>query len=473
MRVRPALLLAAAFALSAADASAAQPVPGKPAAPAGRTARPTPPLTSAEVHVTAKEAYLYGYPLVANARVLHAQALERGGAQLLAPLNQLAHAARSTFSPMAYLDLAHCFAWLDLRAEPMLLTLPAVEDGRYFSVQLVDLYTHNLEYLGARTTGRAGGVFLIAGPGWKGSPPPGVVKVVRAETQVVLALIRIQLRDDAADLARVQSLRCGLRLQPLSAFLRKPPPRLAPPLKLPRPPADVLTTPAFFEYLATVLELCPAHPADQAARTRFARVGIDPVRPLRIASLPPEMREAFAGGLADARMQIEARRVRGVDPSQLFGPRERVGSDTTLRALGAMAGLYGDSREEALYPLYLEDVRGEALDGSRQGYRLRFAPDGAPPVDGFWSLTLYALPDQMPFANPLRRHVLGSAALPGLVRDADGGITIDIQAQAPEPARQANWLPAPEGPFMLALRLYWPKEAALTGEWKPPQIERR
>jgi hypothetical protein len=235
----------------------------------------------------------------------------------------------------------------------------------------------------------------------------------------------------------------------------------------------VLTTPAFFEHLAFVLQLCPPHPSEQAARTRFARVGIDPAKPLRMASLPPEMREAFAGGLADARMQLEAARTRAPEASRLFGPRERVGPETTLRAVGAMAGLYGDSREEALSALYLEDARGDALDGSRRSYRLRFAPDGLPPVDGFWSLTLYALPDRMPFANPLRRHAIGSAALPGLVRDADGGVTIDLQAQRPDATRLANWLPAPEGPFLLALRLYWPQEPALAGNWRPPPLERR
>jgi hypothetical protein len=185
------------------------------------------------------------------------------------------------------------------------------------------------------------------------------------------------------------------------------------------------------------------------------------------------MREAFAGGLADARMQLAAARTRAPDAAHLFGARERVGSDITLRALGAMSGLYGDSREEALYPLYREDARGDVLDGSRRAYRLRFAPEGLPPVDGFWSVTLYALPDQMPVANPLRRHAIGSAALPGLVRDADGGVTIDIQAEASDATRRANWLPAPEGPFLLSLRLYWPKEAALAGEWKPPPLERQ
>jgi hypothetical protein len=452
---------AARWLLLTASALCAAPAPGAPA--------PTP----AEVHVTAKEAYLFGYPLVANYRTLHAQALERGGPHYLAPFNQLAPAARAGWAPMAALDVAFSLAWLDLRAEPMLLTLPAAEAGRYLSVQLVDLYTHNFEYLGARTTGSAGGTFLIAGPGWKGTPPPGVAQAVRAETQIVLALIRIQRLDDAADLEQVQRLRAGLRLQALSAFARKPPPRPAPRLELPKPPADVLTTPAFFEHLALVLALCPAHPSEQAARVRFARVGIDPAKPPRMASLPPEVREAFAGGLADARMQLAAAGARAPDASRLFGPRERIGSDTTLRALGAMAGLYGDSREEALYPLYAEDARGDALDGSRRGYRLRFAPDGLPPVDGFWSLTLYALPDQMPFANPLRRHAIGSAALPGLVRDADGGVTIDIQTEAPEATRRANWLPAPDGPFLLALRLYWPQEAALSGEWKPPPLERR
>ena len=455
MRNLPAWLVAAALAPCAVAAGGVRP--------------PTP----AEVHVTAKEAYLYGYPLVANYRVLYAQAVERGGPRYLAPFNQLVHAPRATWAPMASVDVAYSFAWLDLRAEPLLLTLPAAEAGRYLSVQLIDLYTHNYAYLGTRTTGSAGGTFLLAGPGWKGTPPPGIARVVQAETQLVLALIRVQLFDQGSDWEQVQRLRTGLQLQTLSAFLRKPPPRPAPRLEFPPPAADALTAPAFYELLGFVLRLCPVHPSEQFLRTRFARVGIDPAKPLRIAALPLEMREAFAGGLADARTQLAASRTRAPDASLLFGARERVGSDITLRALGAMAGLYGDSREEALYPIYREDARGDALDGSRRAYRLRFAPDGLPPVDGFWSIALYALPDQMPFANSLRRNAIGSVALPSLVRDADGGVTLDIQAEGLDATRQANWLPAPEGPFLLSLRLYWPKETALSGEWKPPPLERR
>jgi hypothetical protein len=189
-------------------------------------------------------------------------------------------------------------------------------------------------------------------------------------------------------------------------------------------------------------------------------------------ALTPELRQAFTGGLRDAHTQLEARAALASRPGQMFGTREFFNGDYALRALGAKAGLYGSSREEALYPLYLADAQGEALDGRRRRYLLRFDPGGLPPVNAFWSLTLYDLPGQRLVPNPLNRHAIGSRALRDLKFDADGGLTIHIQAEPPGPEREVNWLPAPDGPFMLSMRLYWPKEQVLRGEWKPPAVQR-
>jgi hypothetical protein len=430
-------------------------------------------VTPAEAHVIAKEAYIYGYPLVTNYRAMFAQAVERGGPQFLTGFNQLAHGtdevARTT--PLANLDVVHSFAWLDLRAEPIVLKLPAIEPDRFLSVQLVDLYTHNFAYLGTRTTGNGAGSFLIAGPGWKGARPPGIAQVLQAETQIVRVAVRTQLFN-ADDIAAARRIQAGMSMQPLSSSLRKPPAKAPAKLAFLAPTEDMLGSTAFFDYLAFVLRLCPVHPLEQEMRARFARAGLDSEKPFRAQALPAETRDAFAAGMRDAQAQLEAMRSRPIDPARMFGARERFAGDYGLRAVGAMAGLYGDSSEEVLSVMYLEDSRGEALDATQRDYRLHFGPGHLPPVNGFWSLTLYDASGQLPSANPLGRRAIRSRDLANLRQDTDGGVTIDLQADSPGTSRESNWLPAPEGPFLLSMRLYWPKQSAIAGEWKPPLVQR-
>ncbi|MCB1008299.1 MAG: DUF1214 domain-containing protein [Acidobacteria bacterium] len=137
----------------------------------------------------------------------------------------------------------------------------------------------------------------------------------------------------------------------------------------------------------------------------------------------------------------------------------------------AVLGIYGNSKEEALYPAYYVDSAGEPLDGSKRRYTLRFAPDQLPPVNAFWSLTMYGLPESLLVANPLDRYLINSPMLPGLERDADGGLTLYVQSESPGKERESNWLPSPNGPFWAVMRLYWPQAAALDGEWKAPPMQ--
>ncbi len=154
----------------------------------------------------------------------------------------------------------------------------------------------------------------------------------------------------------------------------------------------------------------------------------------------------------------------------LFGTREFLKNDYLKRMLGASAGIYGNSREEAIYPALALDSAGNRLDGSHK-YVVRFAPGQLPPVNAFWSITMYEMPASLLVANPIDRYLINSSMLSSLKKDADGGITIYVQKESPGKEREANWLPAPPGPFLMATRLYWPKEAALNGSWKAPKVE--
>jgi hypothetical protein len=158
-----------------------------------------------------------------------------------------------------------------------------------------------------------------------------------------------------------------------------------------------------------------------------------------------------------------------VTSGDLLGSREYLKGNYLYRFRGTVAGIWGNAKEEAIYPAYYLDSTGQPLDGKRR-YTVRFAPDGLPHVNAFWSLTMYNLPERLLVANPINRYLINSPMLPGLHRDADGGVTLFIQHDSPGKDKESNWLPAPDGPFVMALRLYWPKAEALNGAWKQPRL---
>jgi hypothetical protein len=156
----------------------------------------------------------------------------------------------------------------------------------------------------------------------------------------------------------------------------------------------------------------------------------------------------------------------------MFGTREYLKNNYLYRMTAALLGIYGNSKAEAMYPLYTVDAAGEKLDATKNHYTLRFARAQLPPVNAFWSVTMYDLPASLLVANPLNRYLLNSPMLPNMKRDADGGLTLYIQNESPGKDKEANWLPAPKGKFWMAMRLYWPKEEALNGEWTAPPLKR-
>jgi hypothetical protein len=156
----------------------------------------------------------------------------------------------------------------------------------------------------------------------------------------------------------------------------------------------------------------------------------------------------------------------------MFGTREYLKNNYAYRMAGAVIGIYANSKEEAMYPAYTVDSGGQALDAAKNRYTMRFEPGQLPPVNAFWSLTMYELPASLLTANPLNRYLLNSPMLPQFKLDADGGLTLLIQNESPGKDKEANWLPAPKGPFFMAMRLYWPKEEALTGKWTAPPLKR-
>ena len=445
---------------------------------------PSLPLTEAhaqtsvspdEARAIAKEAYIYGFPMVDSYRIQHAYFVDAGNPEYKGPWNQIVNIPRVyTPADMAIQtpnsDTPYSFAGLDLRAEPIVLTVPVIEKNRYFSVQLIDAYTFNFAYIGSRTTGNDGGSFLIAGPNWKGEKPKGVTKVIRSETEFVLAGYRTQLFNPG-DLDNVKKVQAGYKVEPVSAFLGQPAPAPAPTIDFIKPltPEAQKTSPQLFNILNFVLQFCPTDPSETELMASFAKIGVGAGKTIDASS--PEMKTALEQGIADAwadfaglKKSIDAGKVTAGD---LFGTREYLKNNYLYRLAGAVLGIYGNSKQEAMYPVYTVDADGQKLAGSNR-YTVRFAPGQLPPVNAFWSLTMYELPASLLVANPINRYLINSPMLPNLKLDADGGLTLIIQNESPGKDKEANWLPAPKGPLIMYMRLYWPKDAALDGQWKAP-----
>lgn len=435
-----------------------------------------------EWRAIARDAYVYGFPLIDNYRVLHSYFVDRAHSEYKGPWNQV-HSMGRVFTPRDRAiqspnsDTPYSMLGADLRAEPLVLTLPAVADGRYLSAQFVDLYTHNFAYAGTRTTGQGGGRFLLAGPDWRGETPKGVDAVYRCETDLAFVFYRTQLYR-ADDIENVRRIQAGYTAQTLSAYLGRPAPPPAPPIDFPTPlsRADERGSLDAFRQLNFILRFCPGHPSERDMMRRFSRIGVGPGRAFEPQALPANLREATTAGIDDAWRaydEVVGRMAsREVTAADLFGTRAYLGGNYLYRMVGAERGIYGQSREEAWYSGYQTDAAGERPDGALHGYSLRFGPGQVPPVDAFWSLTMYEMPTSLLYANPLDRYLINSPMQPDLRLDADGGLTLYLQHASPGPALETNWLPAPKGPFMAALRLYLPKPDAIDGRWLRPELQR-
>lgn len=433
-------------------------------------------VTPQAARALGKDAYVYGFPLVDLYRIEWGYFADTGGPAFKTPVNTLFNTARvytpaDTTIQTPNSDTPYSFALLDLRAEPWIVTLPKIEAGRYYSVQFVDQYTYNSFYLGTRTTGNGGGDFLIAGPGWNGTAPAKVKEVFRADTDLMVALFRTQLFG-ASDLDNVEKVQAGYKIAPLSAYAGTPTPAAAPPIRWvpPLSPEQERTSLDFFSILAWVLQYCPVFPDEVALRQRLAGIGVVPGKPFDPGALPAATRDALAAGMADGQKEIDAKRAAILSASGLFGSRKELGTDYLDRAVGAQYGILGNTAAEAIYLGYTKGEDGQPLSGAHT-YTVRFAPAELPPVNAFWSLTMYGLPKQLLVANPIDRYLVNSPMLPGMKKDPDGGYTIYVQTASPGRDKESNWLPAPAGPFFIIVRAYYPKQSLLDGTWKLPPIQ--
>jgi hypothetical protein len=475
--VKWAAIVAAAAALTAGDAIAQ--------AEKKDVAKGVAAPSVAETKAIAEEGFIFGLPIVMNYAVMYEYAVDKRSPEFKAPFNQIKNEARVfTYKDTAIItpnsDTPYSFLWLDLRAEPMVISVPAVAKTRYYSVQLIDGNTYNYGYIGNRATGSEPGNYLVVGPGWKGETPPGVKKVFSSTTPFALTAYRTQLFNPG-DMPNVVKVQSGYKAQPLSAFLKQPAPLAAPKIDfVPATSAGIKAN--YFEYLDAALQFVPPAPEEKEIRVRLASIGIGPGKTFAFKDLSPEHKAAFLEGMkagqdkVDKQLASGVKNVNGWGVGAFFGDRAFYNGNWLLRAAAAKGGIYGNDAVEAVYPFTRTDAKGETLDTSKHNYTITFPAGQLPPVNAFWSVTMYDGKSELLIKNPINRYLINSPMLPGMKKNADGSLTLYIQKDSPGKAKEANWLPAPNDTVWMVMRLYWPKETppsilpAGDGTWKPPGI---
>ncbi len=441
-----------------------------------------------EARAIAKDAYVYGFPMVMNCKTVYDYTVNTDSPDYKGPFNQAICEAR-LFTPddkavvTPNSDTPYCMFWVDLRSEPIVISVPEMEADRFYHIQLIDWYTHNYAYIGTRTYGNEAGKYLLAGPSWKGDTPEGISEVIRSETDLIFAIIRTQLFGPD-DMGRLKEIQGGYGLEPLSSFIGKDAPAPSAEIDFPKWAEGNQYTAAAFEYLDFALDLVNTHPDEAELMKKFAKIGIGTPGQFVLSELDPALAKALEEGVQEGIEETKAFvNANSSDPlmsAKMFGTREFLKKSAEnmgqpnlyiLRMTAALMGLYGNSGEEAVYPAYLSDKNGNPFNAAEHEYTMKFEAGVLPPAKAFWSLSMYDAQTQLFIHNPLDRYLLNSSMVDRFVKEEDGSIVLFIQKDSPGKEKDVNWLPAPDGPFYVIMRLYDPMPEVLEGKWAPPTLD--
>ncbi len=444
----------------------------------GGAARAAETISEQDAHAIGVQAYLYFYSLVTmdlTRKQLTNVAKPEG---IHGPMNTFANILEYPTADMKVVvrpnfDTLYSSAWLDLTKEPMIVSVPDTH-GRYYLLPMLDMWTDVFASPGWRTTGTQAGDYAVAPPGWTGSLPAGVVRI-DAPTPYVWIIGRTKT-DGPADYAAVNKIQAGLKITPLSNWGKAAEPVVGtvdPGVDMKTPPkitVDTMPAGKFFAYAAEILKLQPPHITDQPILAQMQRIGIERGKSFDIDKVDPAIKAGLETAPEDAlklmawKVASLARVVNGwsmnTDTMGVYG------NYYLKRAIITQFGLGANLPEDAIYPLNLADETGKPLDGGSD-YVLHFDKGATPPVNAFWSVTLYDAQGYQ-VANSLNRFAV-SSWMP-FKYNSDGSLDLYFQNASPGADKEANWLPAPKGPFNLTMRLYAPKSEALTGKWNPPPV---
>jgi hypothetical protein len=425
------------------------------------------------------EAYVWAYPLVITAATAGvATNTDKPLPNGHAPFNQFGHvgklitaADKDVVSSNA--DTIYSSAFLDLKQGAALISVPDTGE-RYYSLMLEDAYTNVFGYIGKRATGTAAGTYLIAGPGWTGETPAGATRI-DAPTPLVWVIGRT-LIDGVEDMPNVAAIQQHYQVKVI-------PPVVDPvtvkerwdialqPKMVPVQQVDGLDWKTYFHWAGQMMKDNPPPIADSAFWKQFEAIGLTPAKGFDPARLSPAARRGLERGYEAGRqiVKMEAQKTGGVVSNGWAYNLNagKWGQDFNLRAAIAFRSLGQNTPEEALYMNTRKDGDDQPLNGAKK-YTITFKKGALPPVEGFWSVTMYNSSDFF-VENPLNRNAIGNRT-EGLKTAPDGSLTIYVQKDAPDADKIGNWLPSPDGNFRLSMRLYVPKAEVLEGKWTPPAV---
>jgi hypothetical protein len=440
-------------------------------------------VTRDEAARIATDAYIYGYPLVTLEMTRRVGTNTVRPVGLHGPMGQFASARqyptaafKDVTAPNA--DTLYSSAFLDLSKEPYILSISDTH-GRYYLMPMLDGWTTVFQVPGKRTTGTKAQIYAITGPGWNGALPGGVIQY-KSPTNLVWIIGRIYCTGTPADYKAVHALQDKLRLVPLSAYGKPYTPSMGtvdPSIDMKTPVRDqvnAMDAGAYFNLLDSLMKNNPPTPADAPILAQMAKIGLVPGQNFDLSKFDPSVAKALTDMPKAAQQKIAAYMTQAGRVENgwvIFGKTGIYGTDYLDRATITWYGLGANRPQDAIYPTSELSAGGKPYDGANK-YVIHFDKDEPlPPVNGFWSLTMY---DAQYFfvTNELNRYTLSQRNK--LKHNADGSLDLYIQNESPGAAKESNWLPAPKDRFVLMFRLYWPKEtppSIIDGTWKPPIVE--
>lgn len=427
-----------------------------------------------ELVQAAEDAYIFSYPMVMMYRSMYLQALKP---ETGVGLGNWLHLGLSSPSDTTIVtpnyDTPYSYAWVDLRTEPYVLTMPKVEENRFYTSQWDDMFGYVLDNAGSVNDGNNGVNVLLAAPDYKGDLPQGITKIITGDSYILGSLTRTQLID-TKDLPNVKKVQQEYKLQPLSKFMGKEAPKAAPKIDWIKWEESAEQKESFWKFAGFISQFVVKHPEDKSQWDNLAKFGFEQGKDWDISKLDEIHKKALLDGQKKALTYLQQKITKNIDPKKFFNPREgmkHIGDEDQYeqRALGVMGGIFGNTKDISVYYSINKDINKNAPDASKSKYTLTFKKGELPNVKNFWSITMYRLPQRWLAPNEIERYSIGSSS-PDMKTNADGSLTIYIQYDKPETNKIGNWLPSPNGQFWMVLRCYGPDKTIIEDTWPLPQL---
>ena len=438
----------------------------------GRQTEDLQSISLEEIQQIAKESYIAMFPLVYNYGTMYNQAINRNAPEYIGGFGVYKHYGLSTPEnrdiPTPNNNTPYSWAWLDLRSEPWVLTMPPADENRYYVCQWDDMWGYVVGAPGSIKDGQGGGNYLLTTKDFDGEIPEDIKRVIYSESQFIGTLTRTGV-NGPDDIKTMQSIQQGYQLQPLSSFIGSKPKIKTEEIQWIPYNKDELKSIQFFKYANFMLQYIVTNPADEIMLENAKKIGIEAGKDWMPMKMDSSVVNAINAGIQEGLTTIDQQVLHTSDGKKLYNTREVIGEDYLNRTVGVVVGQFGNYPSQAMYPGFQKDNTGNLLDGSKANYTITFPPEGLPKADYFWSFTMYDLPDRFLVRNPINRYSIGSQS-ETLKKDEDGSVTIYFQSASPGDSLDGNWLPAPEGPFFTVLRIYGPQEEMLNGTYILPEI---